>query len=72
MKNKALSENISRRLLEVSRQLNESIAVAQGQCDDEEFNEYRQHIGMLMANLYADILKPLWKEQPELKPPEME
>jgi hypothetical protein len=72
VKNKALSEDISRRLLEVSRQLNESVAVAQGQCSDEEFNDYRRHIGMLMGNLYADILRPLWQEHPDLKPSEME
>lgn len=72
MKNKALSEDLSRRLLEVSRQLDDSVAVAQAQCSEEEFNEYRRQIGMLMANLYADILRPLWKEHPDLKPPEME
>ena len=72
MKNKTLSEDISRRLLEVSRQLNESVAVAQGLCSDEEFNEFRLQIGMLMAGLYADILRPLWREHPDLKPPEME
>jgi len=72
MKNKALSEDINRRLLEISRQMNESVAVAQDQCSDEEFNEFRLQIGMLMGNLYADILRPLWHEHPDLKPPEME
>jgi hypothetical protein len=72
MKNKDLSVEISRRLLEISRQLDESVAVAQGQCSEEEFNAFRLQIGTLMGGLYLDILKPLWREHPDLKPPEME
>jgi hypothetical protein len=69
---KTLAAQLNNQLLEMSRQLNFSIAEVQQKCSDEEFNAYRRGAATVMADLYVEILRPLYKTHPDLKPAELE
>ncbi len=69
---KQLSRQLSEAMLEVSAKLDTSIALIQEQASDEDFKAYRLKIGTIMADIYTEILRPIYLEHPALKPPELE
>jgi hypothetical protein len=69
--NRDVARKLSDTLIVVQSELNDLVRLLQDECDDGEFNHYRRQIGGVMAALYSDILSPLYKEHPELIPPEM-
>ncbi len=68
-------KEIAKQLISVlercSSELNESVHLVQQKCTAEEFSAYRRGAGMVMGYIYTDVLAPLWKEHPDLEPPEM-
>ncbi len=69
---KTIAAQLSKMLLEISGQLDRSVAEVQGKCSDEEFNAYRRGAATVMWELYDQLLRPLYKTHPDLKPPELE
>jgi hypothetical protein len=65
------AERVHALLLECSTAINRSIAVVQASADDSEFRAYRAAAGRLMANVMEDLLRPLYREYPDLVPPEL-
>jgi len=47
------------------------VHIIKNECDVDELNYYRRRVGGVMAALYMDVLSPIYKEHPELIPPEM-
>ncbi|HVZ29803.1 MAG TPA: hypothetical protein VG839_05380 [Asticcacaulis sp.] len=70
--NKELSRQVSDAMLDVSAKLNASIGLVQEHTDDKAFNAYRLKIGTIMADIYSEILRPIYQEHPDLKPPELD
>jgi hypothetical protein len=66
-----LAEEIVRRLLDCSAKLDQSVASIQGKVDNEFFVRYRALVGQTMGMLYLDILRPIFREYPELEPESM-
>ena len=56
---------------ECSAKLNETIILVQDNCSDDEFIEYRKAAGFVMGYIYTDVLRPIYKQHPELEPPEL-
>ena len=52
--------------------LNQCLMDLHGVLDKNEYKEYCQKIGKVMGEIYCEILRPLWKEHPELLPSEMD
>jgi hypothetical protein len=66
-----LAERIVSRLHKVTMEIDETIAIVQKECTDEEFREYRRAAGHAMGYLFTDIIRPIFQEYPELMPEEM-
>jgi hypothetical protein len=58
-------------LLEAGKNLNAAIAVAQAGCAQDEFVAIRKSIAKPLADIYLEVLKPLFVQFPDLKPPEL-
>lgn len=69
------NEDIAKEVIEVlddcSSRINETIRLVQGKCCDEEFQAYRRAAGFVMGYIYTDVVAPLYKEHPNLEPPEL-
>lgn len=65
---KDVAAEISDRLLTVTRLMDESIALVQQRCPDDEFKAFRAGTGKAMGYLFVDVLRELWLEHPRLAP----
>jgi hypothetical protein len=70
IKNKAVAEKISAIMLEISGQLDESVAYVGENCNEDELQSYTKVIGEIMGTIGIDILNKIYREFPEIKPEE--
>ena len=66
-----VAEQVVPVILEVTRKLNATIALVQQECTEEEFIAYRRAAGHAMGYLFADIVRPIFHEHPDLEPEEL-
>ncbi|MFO0587017.1 MAG: hypothetical protein U0441_05750 [Polyangiaceae bacterium] len=66
-----LAGQIVSRVHKVTAEIDDTIALVQKECGEEEFRAYRSAAGHAMGHLFADILRPIFQEYPELMPEEM-
>ncbi|EBZ6489477.1 TPA: hypothetical protein G8L72_003605 [Salmonella enterica] len=59
---------ISDLMLRFGKELDESVAVVQSRCDEDEFNVYREAVGLIMGEMLIKIMNPLYEKHPEIKP----
>lgn len=59
---------ISDLMLRFGKELDESVAVVQSRCDEDEFNVYREAVGFTMDEILIKIMNPLYEKHPEIKP----
>ena len=69
---KELAEETSLLALKVSSMLDRHLGKIKESCSKEDFEKMRSGIGYVMGYLYTDVMEPLWKMYPELRPEEME
>ncbi|ECF7309230.1 hypothetical protein C0726_14575 [Salmonella enterica] len=60
--------SISDLMLRFGKELDESVAVVQSRCDEDEFNVYREAVGFIMGEMLIKIMNPLYAKHPEIKP----
>jgi hypothetical protein len=58
-------------MLEFSAKLDNSIKFVKENCDQDEFNRYRQAVGRIMGNMLLDIMNPIYSDHPDLKPADL-
>jgi len=63
------AKRVSDLMLEISGQLDESVAIVKETCPREEFESYRRTVGRILGQMLLDVLDPLYAEHPILKPP---
>lgn len=68
IKNRQIAAEISELMQAHYRQLNESVIKVMEQCSEEEFNAYRYAVAHILAEALFQVVNPLYKEHPELKP----
>jgi hypothetical protein len=66
------AEYVSKLLLDINGQLNESVETVERGCTPDEFTAYRRCVGRLINSIFEDILEPIYVKHPTLKPPELE
>lgn len=66
----AVAREISSLMLEFYARLNASLKLVQQRCTQEEFTEYRRAIGLIMGEMTTEVMMPLYRQHPELEPPE--
>jgi hypothetical protein len=64
---KAATE-IRDRVLKCIAELNEAVRASQDECSDVEFRTFRKTCGSLMYDLWEQLLVPIFREHPQLKP----
>jgi type II secretory pathway component PulF len=68
---KAIAKQISALMLEYGAKLDESISLVMAHCTEDELKRYRQSVGHILGYMLLEIMNPLYKEYPDLKPPEL-
>ena len=68
---RAVAEQVSRLMLNLGRELNDSVKLVQDSCSPEELNAYRSAVGKVMGEVLLAVLNPLYAAHPELKPKEL-
>jgi hypothetical protein len=63
------AKKISAIMLDASAKLDESVAIAQSECTDEELVVYRRAVGNILGEIWDTVLRPLYEEHPTLRPP---
>ena len=72
IKDRKVAKEISDIMIEFGKKINDSIALVQKSCTDEEFDAYRKVAGRIMGNVLIDIMNPLYGEHPDIKPKELD
>jgi hypothetical protein len=57
-------------LLRLNGLLDESIVKAMPGCTAEELRAYKRWVGTVMCSVFEDVLEPIYRGHPDLKPPE--
>jgi hypothetical protein len=63
-----IASGIIELMTEYSAKLNQSAQLVKDSCPTEEFQEYRTAVGQIMGTMYVDIMRPIFKEHPDLEP----
>lgn len=71
IRDRKLAEQLIDVLNDCSNRMDKSIRLVQEKCSEEEFIAYRKAAGLVMGYLYTDALAPIYKQHPELEPPEL-
>ncbi|HGT5175394.1 TPA: hypothetical protein ACM32Q_001907 [Escherichia coli] len=70
-KDKTVAAEISALMLEIGAKLDNSVSLVQQTCDESELDTYRSAIGEIMGRMLINIMNPIYKQHPELKPKEL-
>ncbi len=71
-KDRSISEAVLNELEECSSILNDSLHIALGgECDKESYEIYKKLVGFSMGYIYIDMIRPIYKNHPELEPEEL-
>jgi hypothetical protein len=72
LRNPDAAKKVNDLMLHISQRLDDSVAVAQATCSEEEFKEYRLAVAKIMGEILLSVLNPLYGTHPSLKPPDFE
>lgn len=67
-----VAEIINQLMLDYGKKLDDSVRLVMETCDQAEFEAYRNAVGQIMGTMLVDIMSPIYREHPELKPAELE
>jgi len=56
-------------MLDVGSRLDKSVGLVAEACTSEEFFEYRKAVAEIMGDILLNILNPIYKQHPGLRPP---
>jgi len=69
-------EKTAKRILQVflsiNGQMNDAVASVEHQSSPEEYKAFRLGVGHVMYEVFEQIVEPICKQHPSLRPPEME
>lgn len=63
---------VSELMLDISGRLDESVAKVNKTCSPAEDSVYRRAVGGILGKILLEVLNPLYREHPSLKPSGME
>jgi hypothetical protein len=63
-----LARQVSDLMLDISARLNRSVSLVQETVSAEEFALYRRAVGRIMGDILLEVLNPLYRDHPGLKP----
>jgi hypothetical protein len=68
---KDIAKQVSQLMLEYAARLDASVALVQSECSPDELAVYRLAVGTVMGDMLLEIMNPLYKMHPDLKPPQL-
>lgn len=68
IKDEKVAVQVSESVLEVNRLLNDALRLVQEECSEAEFSEFRHAVGQVLGELLLEIVNPLYRQHPKLKP----
>lgn len=68
---KVFAKNVSDMLLQQGKALDESLLLVKNNCSEEDFLKYRHGVSKVMGEILIELLNPIYKMHPDLKPPEL-
>ena len=68
----AIASKISNMMLEIGAGLDASVTLVQEGCPESEFQAYRFVAAQLMSTILLDVMNPIYKIHPVLKPKELD
>lgn len=71
IKDESIAKEVSELMLEFGARLDASLIAAQPQLSEDEFHWYRRAVGHVLAPMLLEIMNPLYRVHPDLKPPEL-
>ena len=71
IQDKETASKINDLMLEFSKKLNESALLVQQDCPDPEFQNYKKAVGYIMGRMFMDVMRPIYKDHPDLKPEQL-
>ena len=72
IENAQAAKYVSELFRDINERLMQSVDKIEGACTPEEFQTYHRRVGTLVYSTYEQILVPLYKKHPDLKPPNLE
>lgn len=69
---KEVAEAINKLMLEYGAKLDDSVRLVMESCSQPEFESYRAAVGQIMGTMLLDVMNPIYREHPDLKPAELE
>ncbi len=69
--NKLTAEKIIDSMVRLNGEFNSHLIEVQTMCNEKDFNNYKRKVGKIMAYLLVDIVNPIVRQFPELKPDEL-
>lgn len=69
---KEIAQEISKLMIDCGAKLDASVAYVQQECSIKEFEAYRRAVGQIMGDMLLDVMNPLYKRHPDIKPKELE
>lgn len=69
---KDIASQVSASVLEISRQIDELVSIVQSKAPHADFIEFRVAAGKVLGELLLEILNPIYRMHPDLKPKELE
>ncbi|MDI1446316.1 hypothetical protein [Polyangium sp. 6x1] len=67
-----VAEAINKLMLEYGAKLDESVRIVMESCSPSEFESYRAAVGQIMGTMLVDVMNPIYREHPDLKPPQLD
>lgn len=67
--NGKIAEQVRDAMLNVNERLENSLKQVEQKCPPGEHAQYKKAIGKIVSCIVFDILEPLYKQNPALKPP---
>ena len=67
--NTEIAKQVSQLMHDVFRRLDESVEMVKNSCSQDEAASYRKAVGKVIYPILFDVLEPLYKQNPDLRPP---
>lgn len=71
VQSQALAKTLQQSMLNIANELDKSIIVNQELFNDKELEEYKKAVGVIMMSIFDEVLAPLHKRHPEIKPKDL-
>ncbi len=65
-RDKHTAEKINRLMVDISEQLTASLRLVQSECSEEEFQEYKKAVAMLLGYAFTEVAGPIYERYPDL------